>query len=168
MMDVSNPYTAPQTGNTLAQQTDSPFGAWDDKAFNKLYYRSCNVSAIAFLLGLGLLFIGAGAMAASRTASGTSAFVTLPIFGAIAAFYLVAMVGLVLRSSWGRILGIIICIFSLISIPIGTIVGAAGLFALFGAPQLFGAGRLLHKDLKVEFKLRKKLKKEAKRQAKLG
>lgn len=166
-MSESNPYAAPETAQTLAPGKGLAFAELNDKALKKLYYRSCNLSCIAFLLGLGLLvMIWVLTTATSQSLSSGGPLSGMPFFAAIAVFYLVAMLGLILRNTWGRILGIIVCLFSLLSIPIGTIIGVAGLFALFGAPQLFGPDRVLHKDLKIEFKLRKKLKKEAKRAAK--
>jgi hypothetical protein len=66
-----------------------------------------------------------------------------------------AVVGLFKRTAWGRILGIIVCVISLINIPIGTAIGAFGLFAFFGAPELFGSNRVTHRELKTEFKLQK-------------
>lgn len=44
--------------------------------------------------------------------------------------------------------------------------GIAVLVALSKAPELFGQGRVTHKELKAEFKERKRLKKEAKKLAK--
>ena len=58
-------------------------------------------------------------------------------------------------------MGIIVCILTLINIPLGTVIGVVGLFAFIKAPNLFGSGRVLHKDLKTEFKLRKKARKAA-------
>ncbi len=68
----------------------------------------------------------------------------------------IASFGLYKRENWGRILGIIGCFFTLLSIPIGTIIGVCGLFALFGSPELFGSSKLKHKELKLAFKAAKK------------
>jgi hypothetical protein len=58
-------------------------------------------------------------------------------------------------------MGIIVCVLTLINIPLGTLIGIVGLFAFIKAPNLFGPGRVLHKDLKTEYKLRKKARKAA-------
>jgi hypothetical protein len=41
------------------------------------------------------------------------------------------------------------------------VIGVVGLFAFIKAPNLFGSGRVLHKALKAEFKLREKARKAA-------
>ncbi len=82
--------------------------------------------------------------------------IVILIFILLAIFFLFAVFGLYQRTSWGKVLGIIACILMLISIPVGTIIGIAGLFAIFGSPKLFGKDRFTHKELKAEFKLRKK------------
>ena len=150
-----DPYAPPLTAETLAPDPDSRFGELDDKAFKKLYYRSCNVTGIAFLLGLALLAI----VGAATLVRGEEGVFNTPILIGLAAFYLVTLIGLIKRTSWGRILGIIVCVLSLISIPIGTIIGIMGLFAFIGAPNLFGPDRIPHKELKAEFKMRKKRRK---------
>ena len=114
--------------------------------------------AIAVLLTLGLLII----VAAIFMDAGSLGF-PAPVAIGIALFDLMVVIGLFIRSSWGMILGMVAGGFALISIPIGTIIGVMGLFAFIKAPTLFGPDRVLHNDLKAEFKHRKKLKKEAKR-----
>jgi hypothetical protein len=84
-----------------------------------------------------------------------------PVFIGLALFYLVAIIGMLKRTSWGRVMGIIVCILTLINIPLGTLIGIVGLFAFIKAPNLFGPGRVPHKDLKTEYKLRKKARKGA-------
>ena len=69
------------------------------------------------------------------------------------------IIGVLMLSEWGRILGITCCFLSLLIIPAGTIIGAVGLFAFFGSPELFGRNRIRHKDLEKEFYGRKKRKK---------
>jgi hypothetical protein len=66
----------------------------------------------------------------------------------------------------GEYLVLFCSVLILINIPIGTLVGIAVLVALSKAPELFGQGRVTHKELKAEFKERKRLKKEAKKLAK--
>jgi hypothetical protein len=85
---------------------------------------------------------------------------------ALIGFYIACIIGLIGRTSWGRKLGIFVCCISLINIPLGTIIGIMGLFAFFKAPELFGEGRLTHKELKKTFSTRKKMIKEEKKAAK--
>ncbi len=146
-----NPYTAPKAAVVAADLPEEGLDRLDDKALKKLYYRSCNVTGLAVLLSLGVVVILGVLSLAGPRVEGDILFLMV-----ILAFYCITATGLFIRSSWGRILGIIVCSLSLISIPIGTLIGLMGLFAFFGAPQLFGPNRILHRDLKAEFKLRKK------------
>ena len=144
-----NPYQTPQTSSSITHSGDSELSHLDFAKIKKLYHRSSNVGAITALLILGcIVLLGLG------TKSDISGIEKI-IYISIGLFYAVAVLGLYKRTSWGRILGIITSILSLISIPIGTIVGIAGLFAFFKSPELFGVNRLTHKNLKREFKLRK-------------
>ena len=52
-------------------------------------------------------------------------------FGVIGAVQIITGFGIVTFKSWGRILGIVCCGLSLFSVPIGTILGAYGLWVLF-------------------------------------
>ena len=150
-MSEQNPYTSPQAEVSQPAQGNAEFANLDFQSLKKLYHRSCNVNAITFLLGLGLIFL----LVASFLPSGEGEPSLRFVFIGLAVFYAIAIFGLFNRSSWGRILGIIVCIISLINIPIGTLIGIFGLFAFFGSPQLFGAERVTHKALKAEFKLQK-------------
>jgi len=133
----------PAQGN--ADFSDLPF-----EDLKKLYHRSCNVSAITFLLGLGCIgLIGAFFLPMEEATSMRYLFIGLGLF------YAAAAAGLYNRTSWGRILGIIVSIISLINIPLGTLIGIFGLFAFFGSPQLFGPDRVKHKALKNEYNLQK-------------
>lgn len=150
-MNETNPYTSPQSNVGQPEKNNSDLGSLDFKSLKKLYCRSRNVNAITFLLGLGLIVLLGGSFLPSEEGEPSLRF----IFMGLAVFYAVAIVGLYNRSSWGRILGIIVCIISLINIPLGTLIGIFGLFAFFGSPQLFGVERLTHKSLKEEFKSQK-------------
>ena len=150
-MSEQNPYTSPQSEIAQPTQGNAEFSNLDFNSLKKLYHRSCNVNAITFLLGLGLIFLLVASFLPSDEGSHSLRFV----FIGLAVFYAIAIFGLFNRSSWGRILGIIVCIISLINIPIGTLIGIFGLFAFFGSPQLFGIDRIKHKALKSDFKLQK-------------
>jgi hypothetical protein len=155
-MNTQNPYAPPQVIESLVPAGNPQFNTLDDKTLNKLYYRSCNVSGIALLLSFGLVVL-----AVLIAMPEVDLALPKPVFMGLAVFYLVAIIGMLKRTTWGRVMGIIVCILSLLSIPLGTVIGVVGLFAFIKAPDLFGPGRVRHKDLKTEFKLRKKAKKAA-------
>jgi ABC-type antimicrobial peptide transport system permease subunit len=150
-MSETNPYSAPQTDVYANHTITSKFQGLDFKQLKKLYYRSSNVNAITFLLGLGLIGL---AIVLILPNSAFEPSMKL-FFVGLAVFYAVAVVGLFKRTAWGRIIGIIVCIISLINVPIGTAIGVFGLFAFLGAPKLFGSNRITHRELKSEFKLQK-------------
>lgn len=154
-MNIENPDSAPLVKEAEATLEHPVLGDYTPAQLKKLYYRSCNVSAIAFLIGLavcGLLVLGF-LIVTGNSPRGTAADPgSAIIYLGFSAFYLAAFIGLVARTAWGRVLGIICCIFMLINIPIGLIIGLAGLFAFFGAKELFGAERITHKELKIAFK----------------
>ena len=81
-------------------------------------------------------------------------------------FHIACIIGLIGRASWGRKLGIFVCLISLIYIPLGTIIGIMGLFAFFKAPELFGEGRITHKEIKETYNTRKKMMKDEKKASK--
>ena len=150
-MNETNPYSAPQTDVYAHRAITDKLQGLDFKQLKKLYHRSRNVTAITFILGLNLIILAVVSMLPD---TGYETPMRLILIG-LAAFYAVAIVGLSRRTAWGRILGIIVCIISLINIPIGTVIGAFGLFAFFEAPELFGSNRVTHRELKAEFKIQK-------------
>lgn len=150
-MNDTNPYSAPQTDVSTNVAVSSRLQDLDFKRLKKLYHRSCNVNAIAFLLGLGILILSGISIIPDALEEKSAKY----IFIGLIVFYAITLFGLYQRTSWGRILGIIVCIISLINLPLGTLIGIVGLFAFFGAPELFGANRITHRELKFEFKLQK-------------
>lgn len=155
-MNEIDPYSSPQSDPSAQIATDSRLKDLDFQRLKKLYHRSCNVNAITFLIVVGLIALVAALIPLiSISSDDDSKLPWLSAFIGLALFYMVAIAGLYKRTSWGKIMGIIICIMSLISIPIGTAIGIFGLFAFFGAPELFGPDRLTHKELKAEFKSQK-------------
>ena len=114
--------------------------------FLKLYYRSCNVSGLCVLMAIGLLVLSQIAFTPESTT----------FIDAYTVFLLVGIVGLIPRTSWGRITGIVLCIIMLRNFPVGTAVGIMGLFAFFKAPELFGEGRITHKELRKVYLERRK------------
>lgn len=156
-----NPYSAPSADTTIIPDDKGDLCEMEWKALEKLYYRSCNVSGLVALMCLGVLLYG-GVLLSSNTFEGAVAI----FMYALLVFYVACIVGLVNRTAWGRGLGIFVCIFSLLNIPLGTIIGLMGLFAFFKAPELFGEGRITHKAVKEAFNKRKKMRKEEKKAAK--
>ncbi len=150
-MNEPDPYAPPESEPpAVVTHSDSQFSHLEFAQLKKIYYRSCNVNAITVLLILGTVFLlGFALMPDNELAE------TRPLLLVLSLFYGASVAGLVKRTSWGRILGIIVCILALINIPLGTLIGIFGLFAFFGAPELFGRDRVLHKDLKAAFKIRK-------------
>lgn len=162
-----NPYTSPQTNEPIAVDSQDIFAHLDFKTFKKLYYRSANLNCIAALTLIACVVtfsIIIWSFFSSHSSAGTQEVIILAPLGFL---YLATVIGLIQRSSWGRVLCIILCILACLSIVSGNILGivfgGAGLFACFGAPQLFGKNRFRHKDLKLEFKTRRKAMKLAKK-----
>lgn len=142
-----NPYAAPDTIASAAAVPTS-LGGYTPAQVRKLYYRSCNVNAIAALMILGCLLAGVALLMAfipsARQANPG------PMRAGVAvmlALLLMATVAVVRRSSWGRIAGIGMCPLMMLKVPIGTVFGIVGLFAFFMAGELFGHGRITHREL---------------------
>jgi len=99
-------------------------------------------SALLLLAALAIMAVFGGAAGIVGTAAeGEDAAVALPIIGLtgtlVTTFFLVlalpglvAGFGLLSTRPWARILGIVLCALNLIQIPLGTILGAYGLWVL--------------------------------------
>lgn len=157
-MEEHDPYAAPESQILVdASLGNERFRELDSKRFKKLYYRSQNVTSITGLLIISLLVMAAMVVFEEDIEYSLERnLVPRGLYLALIALCLPTVVGLVPRSAWGRIMGIFVCFIALFDIPIGTAIGAAGLFAFFKAPELFGPNRVTHAELKAEFKLRKK------------
>ena len=88
-----------------------------------------------------LFFVGAAAISVHAGADPHDAAVALPIIGVVgsALFVFILLislpgiivgVGLLKFMPWARIVGIVLCILNLISIPFGTVLGIYGLWVL--------------------------------------
>lgn len=100
--------------------------------------------SIGLLVGTGvfLLLGGIGAIGATAGSAGDAdAFLALPILGAIgglvfmilfifSAPQIIGGIGLLKGQPWARILMIVLSAINLISVPIGTVTGAYGLWVL--------------------------------------
>jgi len=161
-MKIENPYTSPTTAPESPIADGLGFDVSEFKKIKKLYYRSSNISCIAVLIICVCLIIGVSLQSILGYFSdigGAQLGSTMLVLFLLLAFNLITAVGLFFRSSWGRICGIIACIFALLYFPFGTIISIFGLFALLGSPELFGKDRVYHRNLKREFKRLKKLRK---------
>lgn len=132
------------------------------KEVQRLYYRSSNVNVIAFLLVFGVFAIGwmfhvgidePEVIVASQWMFYIFLGALEPgiVLAGLLVFYAFTSLGLLLRSSWGRVLGIMACIISLTIFPFGTIIGVFGLVAFFKAKILFGKGRVTHKEVQSAY-----------------
>lgn len=148
-----NPYEAPKTEEIVnfSENDGSLLETMDFKKLEKMYYRSHNVSVIAALLILGVF--GLTGLIFSAPLSNMN----YVIFIIVTVLFTVSVPGIIIRSNWGKILGIISCFVMIINISLfSIIIGIMGLFAFFGAPELFGPDRITHKELKEVYKRRKK------------
>ena len=100
------------------------------------------MSAIGLMFAILMLFVLGGAAGIVGASGDPDAQVAIPVIGitgmALATFTLalslpglVVGIGLFRFRPWARICGIVLSIFDLIWIPLGTIIGAYGLFVLF-------------------------------------
>jgi len=151
-MTDNDPYSAPETEIYAIPDVPDKLKDLNFSQLKKLYHRSSNVGAIAGLMVLGLVLM-TSLSAIPHDQEGLSYM--RYVFIGVSVLYAITVFGLIKRTGWGRILGIIICALSLLNIPIGTIIGIAGLFAFIKAPELFGPNRITHKELKAEFKRQK-------------
>lgn len=123
------------------------------------------VLAVLFVVfsGLGILaafgamvLFGGAAGIVGMAAEGEDAAIAMPIIGltgtvltiflfAVSLPGLIAGFGLLSLKPWARILGIVLCAIQLINIPIGTILGAYGLWVLLNkeSERLFGGATVV-------------------------
>jgi hypothetical protein len=81
-----------------------------------------------------LLLPSIGAISGDREALGVLSIVAVSValfMGMLALPGLLAGIGLLRRSNWGRILAIIVSFLNLLNFPIGTVIGAYSLWVLF-------------------------------------
>jgi hypothetical protein len=109
-------------------------------------------SAIGLVFALVLLIVFGGTVGLVHASGDADAQFAIPVIGitgmavivltvALAIPGLVVGIGLLKFRPWARVLGIVLSIFDLIWVPLGTIIGAYGLFVLFSkdAERLFAA-----------------------------
>lgn len=76
------------------------------------------------------------------------------VFGCLGLFYLVAGITLGRRSSLGRYLGMLAAVTFLPLLPLGTLVGAYGLYSLIPDWSIFGKTRLMHDEIQKAYRAR--------------
>lgn len=153
---AENPYAAPSAEAALPAR--NLFQDIPTKELKTLRNDSHTIRAVVALMALGLLIMfAAGGLILSQGGEHglPGAFELIPLMG-ISALNLAALVGLVIRGNWGRILGFVSGVLMLIGFPIGTLIGVLFLISLGRSKRLFGPDRLIHKQLEAEWKYRKK------------
>ncbi|GAA5497302.1 hypothetical protein Rhal01_03495 [Rubritalea halochordaticola] len=158
-MQTQNPYSPPSSAATQEESYGNPlFARFSKEAVEKLYFRSCNVTAVASFtsfISIILLTNATLALASSTRVVGFDFYIIL--FGFLGGFGAISAYHMIRRSRSGRNMGIGWSFFALILFPVGTIIGIAGLFGFIQAPILFGEKRITHKELKKEYKFRRSL-----------
>ncbi len=129
---------------------------WDTKNLKRTYYRSNGIYAIAVLI---IIIIAHSIIWRWITIKFMRDFIGVfanPLYLGLIILNIVALIGLIMRTTWGRIIGILTCGIWCLKFPIGTLIGIWGIVTLAPSSNLFGPKRILHKDLKNELKYRKK------------
>ena len=144
---------------------EGPQALWDLswKDIRKLYLASVNVRALGVLYAIGavgvLALVGITLSNPAATARGGVESLPLALLAGIGVIEIAGAVTSFTRPVWGRWLGIVLCVMSLLSFPLGTLIGIIGLIAYAQGGKLFGADRFMHKDVAAVYKQRKKDKK---------
>lgn len=159
-IETDNPYAPPKSEKLIKQYSNEIFKLYNHKQLRKLYYRSSNINAIVVLTIIVISFSSLVVVSLPKERLDYTNG-ELFVFFSILAFCLVTCFGLYKRTSWGRVLGIILCVLIFFYIPLnpfigllGMLIGVMGLFAFFKAPELFGKDRITHKLLRAEYKYR--------------
>jgi hypothetical protein len=130
----------------------------------KIYFRSESIKSIAAIIVVAIVGWGFKADLFVRYGGENIVLKTLthPLNITVLLLSILAFIGLIRRTFWGRIVGIVTCIlwvgcavwFSRFSIFI--LFGIWGLFVLIPRGNLFGPHRIDAKEIKSEYKWRKK------------
>jgi membrane-bound ClpP family serine protease len=149
---ADNPFAAPKAFVRDAP-IDAPIPGMSPKEVRSLYFHSRNVWAVFVLNSLGLLALAFIALIPAFSSSGLGpgdAGTMLFVLGLVVLFS-VLQYGLLVRTSWGRIGGIVMAVLSLVNIPLGTIVGIIALIAFIKGKVLFGPERITHREVKEAY-----------------
>lgn len=150
---TENPYATPASEAALPERI--LFQDIPTKDLKKLRNDSHTIRTVAFLIFLGfaiLCIVLIGVLVGGVNELALEHGIML----ALAVWYPFVLTGLVKRTNWGRILGIISGVLMLAGIPVGTLIGILFLVSLSRSKRLFGPERLFHKDLETEWKYRKR------------
>lgn len=162
-MNEANVYAPPETDirqSSSGEGHDPALRPMSTKDLKKLFSHSNTIRVLIFLwcLGLAFLALAVPVMFIAAASGDKEAVVSLImgvlflIFGALQA---AGVYGCWNRLPWGRTVGIVLCVLSLPSFPLGTIIGILGIIAFSGGSRLFGPDRLTHERLKAEVAYRK-------------
>lgn len=153
-MNEANAYAPPETDVRRSTAPTHGPKLGPDEA-RRLYNHSRSIGALVFLWCLGLLALVAifipNVMASAKRAGGADPegmTIFIAICVAISLLTLTGIVGCWMRTSWGRVVGFIMCSLMLLNFWLGTLIGIFGLVALANGGRLFGADRLSHRHLK--------------------
>lgn len=128
------------------------------KELARLRNASINIRVFGFLFGLGaagsLLMVGLGGLGAARSNATPGTVIVLVILLASGLLSAAACAGAYARPRWGRVVGFIACAVNMIGFPLGTLIGALGLYAYYRGDKLFGPERFLHNDVVAAYKAR--------------
>jgi len=91
-----------------------------------------------------------GAVVVGSFGSKNEGSILVIVFAMQAFLNIIAIIGVILRQSWGRWLGQLVCVFLLFAFPIGTIFGVVGLIGFDGAKLLFNGSKVTVSEVKAE------------------
>ena len=165
MENASDNVFAPPRASLETQEGPQALWEMPFKDLRKLYHASVNVNVLGVLYGLGAFGAllgglgGASFWYSGRNPDTAVSAVLMAVMFVLGFLYLAGTISSYTRPRWGRWVGVVLCLLSLLSIPFGTLIGALGLVAYARAGKLFGPERLPHKEVTAVYKQRKKDKK---------
>lgn len=171
-MSMNDAFAPPEVDDMAAAKPVGQLGDMPWPALKKLYYRSCNISGVAGLIIFSMVVVII--MLVSLSQRGPLASIELhPLFIAVMILNVVTVIGLIQRSSWGRVVGIITCSLMILAFALSLangrpnilqlLVGLMGVSACANGKFLFGPQRMLHRDIKAAFKQAKRDRRAARR-----
>ncbi len=70
---------------------------------------------------------------------------------------LIVSIGMTMRTTWGKYLGVLYCMLLCLEVPVGSLIGFSSVFLILLNNSLFGKNRTTHYALKCESERRKLL-----------
>ncbi len=155
MSEATNPYQAPKSDTRLFNAQN--FSELNDKELKKLRNHSNSIRALTLVWFLCGLIAAIGLVVSFRgILEGEIQLRFGFIFSVLFVALLLLSITIFWRSNYSRWIGVVLCIVSLLFIPIGTILGALGLAAFIGGGKLFGDNKYDSSELEKEFRYRRK------------